>query len=338
MAFKGLKLGPGQLWNKQCEYEGTIQHQGYSGQIHDHCSNVDAGGQMSALIIDGKETAQRLQERLKKRVANLREKGIVPCLAVILVGENPASLSYVSGKKKALAETGMESREIRLPSETPENEVLEIIASLNRDPHVHGILIQLPLPSHINEDRLILSIDPAKDVDGFHPISAGNLLLGKPGFIPGTPLGIIYLLREWNIPVKSKHIVVLGRSNIVGKPMAMLLIRKEQNATVTVCHTGTIDLPYFIRQADILIAAAGRPGLVSKDMVKDGAAVIDVGVNRIEDPSKKKGYRLQGDVDYEGLLDKAGWITPVPGGVGPMTIAMLMHNLADAAEGIHSPI
>ena len=291
---------------------------------------------MPAIIINGKETAQKIQDMLKIRTSNLREKGIVPCLGLILVGENPASLSYVKGKKKTLFEAGMESRDICLNSETSEAILLAAISSLNKDPQVHGILVQLPLPSHINEDRVMSAINPAKDVDGFHSISAGNLLLGKPGFIPGTPLGIIYLLREWNIPVKGRHVVVLGRSNIVGKPMAMLLVRKDQNATVTVCHTGTHDLPYFTRHADILIAAAGKPGLVGKDMVKDGAAVIDVGVNRIEDPSKKKGFRLQGYVDYEGLMEKAGWITPVPGGVGPMTITMLMQNLVDAAEGIHS--
>ena len=293
---------------------------------------------MPAIIIDGRKTAQKLQEQLKKRIAKLKEKGIIPCLGVILVGENPASLSYIKGKKRALIETGMENRYIQLPSETPEDELLGIIASMNRDPQINGILVQFPLPSHISEDRVISAIDPAKDVDGFHPISAGNLLLGKPGFLPCTPLGIIHLLREWDIPTAGKHVVVLGRSNIVGKPMASLLIRKEQNATVTICHTGTSDLPYFTRQADILIAAAGSPALVGKDMVKEGAAVIDVGVNRMEDKSKKTGFRLRGDVDYEGLLGKAGWISPVPGGVGPMTIAMLMHNLVDAAEGIHSPI
>jgi methylenetetrahydrofolate dehydrogenase (NADP+)/methenyltetrahydrofolate cyclohydrolase len=293
---------------------------------------------MPAIIIDGKATAQKVHDQVKKRTLVLKEKGIIPCLAVILVGENPASVSYVTGKKKALAETGMESRDISVPSETSEDELLAIIASLNGDTKVHGILVQLPLPSHINEDKVISSIDPNKDVDGFHPISAGNLLLEKPGFVPCTPLGIVHLLREWDIPIAGRHAVILGRSNIVGKPMANLLFRREQNATVTICHTGTPDLSHFTRQADILIAAAGRPGLVTKDMIKDGAAVIDVGVNRITDPSKKKGFRLQGDVDYEVLAEKAGWITPVPKGVGPMTIAMLMQNVADSAEGIHTPV
>jgi methylenetetrahydrofolate dehydrogenase (NADP+)/methenyltetrahydrofolate cyclohydrolase len=291
---------------------------------------------MPAIIIDGKETAQKVLDSVKVRTLRLKEKGVVPCLAVILVGDNPASLSYINGKKKALAETGMKSRVIQLPAETSEADLLPLIASLNVHPEVHGILIQLPLPSQINQDKVISTIDPAKDVDGFHSISAGNLLLGKPGFLPCTPLGIVHLLREWKIPVSGRHAVVLGRSNIVCKPMANLLIRREQNATVTICHTGTPDLANFTRQADILIVAAGRPALVTKDMVKDGAAVIDVGVNRIEDSSKQKGFRLRGDVDYEELAEKAGWITPVPGGVGPMTIAMLMQNVADAAEGIHS--
>jgi methylenetetrahydrofolate dehydrogenase (NADP+)/methenyltetrahydrofolate cyclohydrolase len=287
---------------------------------------------MAAIIIDGKKTAEKVRDSVKLRTSRLRERGIIPCLAVILVGENPASVSYVTGKKKALAEIGMEDRDLRLPETTAEAELLSVIASLNADISVHGILVQLPLPSHIDEDKVIGAIDPAKDVDGFHPVSMGNLVLGKPGFIPCTPMGIIHLLKEWEIPVAGKHAVILGRSNIVGKPMANLLIRREYNATVTICHTGTPDLSYFTRQADILIAAAGRPGLVTADMVKEGAAVIDVGVNRITDASKKKGFRLEGDTDYDGLVEKSGWITPVPGGVGPMTIAMLMQNVVLAAE------
>jgi methylenetetrahydrofolate dehydrogenase (NADP+)/methenyltetrahydrofolate cyclohydrolase len=293
---------------------------------------------MPAIIIDGKETALRVEDKVKQRTIKLKEKGIIPCLAVVLVGEDPASVSYVTGKKKALADTGMVDRDIRLPTGTSEAELLSLIASLNKDPKVHGILVQLPLPSHINEDRVINAIEPLKDVDGFHPVSVGNLVLEKPGFLPCTPLGIIHLLREWKIPLIGKHAVILGRSNIVGKPMANLLIRKKQNATVSICHTGTSDLSYFTRQADIVIAAAGKPGLVTKDMVKEGAAIIDVGVNRVDDPSKKKGFRLQGDVDYEALIEKAGWLSPVPGGVGPMTIAMLMRNVVDAAEGIHTSV
>jgi methylenetetrahydrofolate dehydrogenase (NADP+)/methenyltetrahydrofolate cyclohydrolase len=287
---------------------------------------------MAAIIIDGKKTAEKVREGLKLRTNKLKEQGITPCLAVILVGENPASVSYVTGKKKALAEIGMEDRDFRLPAESSEAELLSIIAALNADTKVHGILVQLPLPSHIDEDKVIEAIAPIKDVDGFHPVSMGNLVLGKPGFVPCTPMGIIHLFDEWKIPVAGKHTVILGSSNIVGKPMANLLIRKAHNATVTIIHTGTPDLSYFTRQADILIAAAGRPGLVTADMVKQGAAVIDVGVNRITDASKKKGFRLEGDTDYEGLVEKAGWITPVPGGVGPMTIAMLMQNVVQAAE------
>jgi methylenetetrahydrofolate dehydrogenase (NADP+)/methenyltetrahydrofolate cyclohydrolase len=254
-------------------------------------------------------------------------------LAVILAGEDPASLSYVGAKEKALAELGMGSRDLRLPEGTSEGELLSRIAELNADPRVHGILVQLPLPPHIDADSVITAIDPAKDVDGFHPVSLGNLLLGRPGFLPCTPHGVLVLLREYGIPLSGAHAVVLGRSNIVGRPLANLLARPEQNATVTICHTGTRDLASITRQADILIAAAGRPGLVSADMIKEGAVVIDVGVNRVPDPRAKRGYRLRGDVDFEGAAEKAGFISPVPGGVGPMTIAMLLQNVAQAAEG-----
>ncbi|MCL2478949.1 MAG: bifunctional 5,10-methylene-tetrahydrofolate dehydrogenase/5,10-methylene-tetrahydrofolate cyclohydrolase [Treponema sp.] len=291
---------------------------------------------MAAIIIDGKITAQKIHDSVKLRVQALREKGIVPCLAVILAGEDPASVSYVTGKKKALLEIGMEDREIRLPSEVPEAQLLSLIASLNCDPSVHGILVQHPFPHHINEDKVFAAVSPDKDVDGFNPVSAGNLATGRPGFIPGTPFGIVHLLRDYKIPISGSHVVIVGRSNIVGRPLANLLIRRELNATVTVCHTGTRDLARFTRQADILVAAAGKAGLVTADMVREGAAVIDVGMNRIPDASKKKGYRLCGDTDYEGLLEKAGWITKVPGGVGPMTVAMLTQNVADAAEGIHT--
>ena len=286
---------------------------------------------MSAIIIDGKAIALKIREGLKAGAAALRERGIPPCLAVVLVGEDPASLSYVSAKEKALAEAGMESRDIRLPASFSEAELLGLIASLNRDKKVHGILVQLPLPKHIREDLVIAAIDPAKDVDGFHPVSVGNMVLGRPGFLPCTPLGVLTLLREINIPLSGSHAVVVGRSNIVGKPLANLLTRREINATVTVCHTGTDDLGRYTRQADILIAAAGSPGLIRAEMVKSGAAVIDVGVNRIPDASRKSGFRLCGDID-PGVSQTAGYITPVPGGVGPMTIAMLLRNLAEAAE------
>jgi methylenetetrahydrofolate dehydrogenase (NADP+)/methenyltetrahydrofolate cyclohydrolase len=286
-----------------------------------------------AVIIDGKAAAKKLQDRLRARTAVLGERGILPCLAVILAGENPASLSYVGAKEKALAEAGMGSRDFRLPEGTSQGELLSLIAELNADPLVHGILVQLPLPPHISEDSVIAAIDPAKDVDGFHPVSMGNMVLGRPGFLPCTPHGVLVLLREYGIPLSGAHAVVLGRSNIVGRPLANLLARREQNATVTLCHTGTRDLASITRQADILIAAAGKPGLVRADMIKEGAAVIDVGVNRVPDPQAKRGYRLRGDVDFEGAAEKAGFISPVPGGVGPMTIAMLLQNVVRAAEG-----
>jgi methylenetetrahydrofolate dehydrogenase (NADP+)/methenyltetrahydrofolate cyclohydrolase len=287
---------------------------------------------MPAILIDGKEIARKVREEAAARAARLRERGVVPCLAVILVGEDPASLSYVAAKERALGEAGMEGRDFRLPAGTAEGELLSLIGGLNADPAVHGILVQLPLPARIGTDRVIDAVDPAKDVDGFHPVSAGNLVLGRRGFLPCTPRGVLALLREMKIPLAGAHAVVLGRSNIVGKPLANLLIRREVNATVTLCHTGTPGLARFTREADILIAAAGRPGLVAGDMVKPGAAVIDVGVNRVEDPRAKKGYRLTGDVDFGPVSEKAGWITPVPGGVGPMTIAMLLLNVLEAAE------
>ena len=287
---------------------------------------------MSAVVIDGKAIAGKIREETKTRVARLAEKGVVPCLAVILAGDDPASLSYVTAKEKALAEAGMKSRDIRLPADVTETELLALIDGLNADAGVHGILAQLPLPRHIDEDRVIMAIDPAKDVDGFHPISVGNMVLGRPGFLPCTPLGVLVLLRELAVPLAGAHAVVVGRSNIVGKPMANLLIRRESNATVTICHTGTNDLARHTLRADVLIAAAGKAGLITADMIKPGAAVVDVGVNRAPDSTKEKGYRLCGDVDFAGAAEKAGFITPVPGGVGPMTIAMLLKNVLRAAE------
>jgi methylenetetrahydrofolate dehydrogenase (NADP+)/methenyltetrahydrofolate cyclohydrolase len=285
-----------------------------------------------AIIIDGNAIARKKRQEAAARAAALEKRGITPCLAVVLVGEDPASVSYVTGKERDLAEAGIASRDLRLPEATAEEELLKLIADLNADKAVHGILVQLPLPKHINESKVIEAIAPEKDADGFHPVSAGNLLLGRPGFLPCTPHGVLVLLREMNIPTKGAHAVVVGRSNIVGKPLAVLLARREINATVTVCHTGSGDLGQFTRQADILIAAAGTPGLIKADMVKPGAAVIDVGVNRTEDKLSKKGYKLKGDVDYEGVEKVAGYITPVPGGVGPMTRAMLLLNVVEAAE------
>ena len=286
---------------------------------------------MSAVIIDGKQIAADVRAEVAKKVAELKEKGIVPCLAVILVGENPASVSYVTGKRKALAEVGMADRSILLPESTSEEDLLKLIAELNADSSVHGILVQLPLPKHIDEDKVIMAIDPSKDVDGFHPVSVGNLMIGRPGFLPCTPHGIIVLLKKMGIETSGKHAVVIGRSNIVGKPVSILLARKDVNCTVTMCHTGTKDMGAITRQADIIVVASGHPHTLTADMVSGGAVIIDVGVNRIPDASKKSGFRLIGDCDFDDLVEKASYITPVPGGVGPMTIAMLMQNTLESA-------
>lgn len=290
------------------------------------------GENMAAQIIDGKQIALDVRAGVAEKVAALKEKGITPCLAVILVGENPASVSYVTGKRKALAEAGMMDRSEVLPESTTEKELLALIEKLNNDKTVHGILVQLPLPKHIDEDKVIMAISPEKDVDGFHPVNVGNLVIGKKAFLPCTPHGIIVLLERMGIETSGKHAVVIGRSNIVGKPVSLLLARKETNCTVTICHTGTKNMAEITKQADILVAAVGRPGTVTADMVKDGAVVIDVGVNRIPDATKKSGFRLVGDCDYAAVSEKASYITPVPGGVGPMTIAMLMYNTLEAAE------
>lgn len=287
---------------------------------------------MSAQIIDGKQIALDVRAGVAEKVAALKAKGIVPCLAVVLVGENPASVSYVTGKRKALAEAGMADKSVELPENTTEEDLLKLINELNKDDSVHGILVQLPLPKHINEDKVIMAISPEKDVDGFHPVNVGNLVIGKKAFLPCTPHGIIVLLERMGIETSGKHAVVIGRSNIVGKPVSLLLARKETNCTVTICHTGTKNMAEITRQADILIAASGHPHTVTADMVKDGAVIIDVGVNRIPDSTKKSGFRLIGDCDFDDLKEKASYITPVPGGVGPMTIAMLMYNTLEAAE------
>ncbi len=287
---------------------------------------------MSAVIIDGKQVAADVRADVAKKVAELKTRGIEACLAVILVGENPASVSYVTGKQKALAEVGMKDRSVHLPESTSEAELLKLIEQLNADPTVHGILVQLPLPKHINEDKVIMAISPEKDVDGFHPVNVGNMLIGRPGYLPCTPHGVIVLLRKAGIETSGKHAVVIGRSNIVGKPVAALLARKDVNCTVTMCHTGTKNMAEITRQADIIVVASGRPHTLTADMVKEGAVVIDVGVNRIPDSSKKSGFRLVGDCDFDDLKEKTSFITPVPGGVGPMTIAMLMQNTLESAE------
>ena len=286
---------------------------------------------MPAVMMDGKALGMKIRESVKARSAALREKGIVPCLAVVLVGEDAPSLSYVKSKEKALAEAGMESLDIRLPEAASEDALLSLIGELNNDKNVHGILVQSPVPKHIDEDKVTAAVAPEKDVDCFHPVSVGNMVLGRPGFLPCTPHGVLMLLREYNVPVSGANVVVVGRSNIVGKPLANLLIRREYNATVTLCHTGTKDLASHTLRADILIVAARNPEFIKTEMVKEGAAVIDVGINRVPDSSNPKGYRLCGDID-PAVAEKCAFYTPVPGGVGPMTIAMLLQNVAEAAE------
>lgn len=289
---------------------------------------------MTAQIIDGKQVAADMREELKAKVAELKEQGIVPGLAVVLVGEDPASKSYVTAKERACEETGIYSDDNRLPAETSQEELMALVDKLNKDPKINGILVQLPLPKHLNESEVLLAIDPNKDVDGFHPVNVGKMVVGEETFLSCTPHGIIQLLLRNNVKIEGADVVIVGRSNIVGKPVANMLIQKNDkgNATVTVCHTRTKNLAEHCLRADIIIAAAGRPNTVTADMVKDGAVVIDVGVNRVEDASKKRGYRLVGDVDFEAVKEKASLITPVPGGVGPMTITMLLYNTVESAE------
>ncbi len=290
---------------------------------------------MSATILDGKALAVTMREEIKARVAQLKEKtGITPGLGVVLVGEDPASKSYVTAKERALEEAGMLSVDIRLPAETSQETLLATVERLNQDPKVHGILVQLPLPKGLDSDAIIRAIAPEKDVDGFTPENVGRMVLDETCFLPCTPHGVIQMLLRAGIETAGKHAVIIGRSNIVGKPMTFLLGRKGKggNATVTMCHTGTHDLSVFTRQADILIVASGRPNTVTGDMVKPGAVVIDVGVNRVPCEGTKTGYRLQGDCDFESVAEVAAVITPVPGGVGPMTITMLLENTCLAAE------
>ena len=288
-------------------------------------------------LIDGKELARSLRGEIAAGVAALKsEKGVTPGLAVILVGDNPASVSYVTAKEKACTEAGMLSREIRLPAETTEEELVSLVKKLNCDPEIHGILVQLPVPKHIRDKAVIDAIAPEKDVDGFTPINVGKMMIGDECFLPCTPHGIIKLIEFSGMDIRGKHAVVIGRSNIVGKPVAALLARKETNATVTLCHTGTPDVGHFTRDADIVVVAAGRPNTLTGDMLKPGAVVIDVGVNRIPDATKPKGFRLVGDADFESCSRVAGAITPVPGGVGPMTITMLLWNTLESARRVAS--
>jgi methylenetetrahydrofolate dehydrogenase (NADP+)/methenyltetrahydrofolate cyclohydrolase len=289
---------------------------------------------MTAKIIDGKQVAADMRAELKEKVAELKAKGVTPGLAVVLVGDDPASKSYVTAKERACEEIGIYSNDNRLAADTSEEDLLTLIDKLNKDSKVNGILVQLPLPKHIDEDKVLLAIDPAKDVDGFHPVNVGKMVVGQDAYLPCTPHGVIQLLLRSNVKLEGAEVVVVGRSNIVGKPVANMLIQKSPtgNATVTVCHTRTKNMAEHVKRADIVIAAAGWPNTVTADMVKDGAVVIDVGVNRVEDATKKRGYRLVGDVDFEGVKEKASLITPVPGGVGPMTITMLLYNTVQSAE------
>jgi len=289
---------------------------------------------MAATIIDGKQVAADMRAELKEEVARLKEKGVVPGLGVILVGEDPASQSYVRAKERACDDIGIYSDDNRLPADTSQDELMALVERMNNDPKINGILVQLPLPDHLNEAEVLLAIDPNKDVDGFHPMNVGKMVVGEKAFLPCTPHGCIQLLQRSGVKIEGAEVVIVGRSNIVGKPLANMLIQKNAtgNATVTVCHTRTKNMADHTRRADIVVAAAGRPNTITADMVKEGVVVIDVGVNRVEDATKKKGYRLVGDVDFEAVKEKASLITPVPGGVGPMTITMLLFNTVESAR------
>ena len=289
---------------------------------------------MTAKIIDGKAIATQIREEAKNEVEALKDRGVTPCLAAVLVGDVAASKVYVKNKRQACEKVGITSV-LRAPAaDVSEPELLKLIDELNNDPAVHGILVQLPLPKHIDETKVIEAIDPSKDVDGFHPFNVGRLVIGLDTFRSCTPAGVQQLLLRSGIEVAGTHVVIIGRSNIVGKPMANIVVQKEKgaNATVTICHSRTKNLSEICRQADILISALGQPEFVKPDMVKPGAVVIDVGINRIDDPSSDKGYKLVGDVDFEPVSKVASAITPVPGGVGPMTVAMLMVNTVKAAR------
>jgi methylenetetrahydrofolate dehydrogenase (NADP+)/methenyltetrahydrofolate cyclohydrolase len=289
---------------------------------------------MPAKLIDGKAVSAQIREELKQRIAALQAKGITPGLAVVLVGDNPASKVYVGMKEKTCIELGLYSDSYRLSVETGQAELLELVQKLNSDSRIHGILVQLPLPSQIDEAEIINAVSPDKDVDGFHPLNLGRLVIGLEGFRPCTPAGVQEMLIRSGVELSGKRVVVVGRSNIVGKPLANMLMQKAAgaDATVTVAHSRTAELPEVVRSADVLIAAIGRAEMIPGDWIKPGAVVIDVGTNRVEDPSKKRGYRLVGDVHFESASEVASMITPVPGGVGPMTIIMLMANTVLSAE------
>ena len=290
---------------------------------------------MTAEIIDGKAIAQEYRDKLRPRIEALRARGVLPGLAIVLVGENPASVTYVRNKVRDCAELGIANEAFRLPAEASQQEIIDLVQRINADATWHGVIVQLPLPDHVDEEAVIAVIDPAKDVDGLHPTSQGRLLRGLPTFVPATPHGVQHILVRSGHPPDGRHVVICGRSNLVGKPLAALLTQKRPgaNATVTICHTATPDLAEFTLQADILVAAMGRPRAITADMVREGTVVIDVGINSIPDSSRKSGRRLVGDVDFDAVREKAAAITPVPGGVGPMTPAMLLSNTVLAAEG-----
>ena len=288
---------------------------------------------MGARILDGKSIAADLRAEIAAAVAAMKaESGWVPGLGVVLVGDNPASRSYVSAKEKACAAAGIHSREVTLPATARREEILAAVRALNADDAIDGILVQLPLPDSSSEREVLEAISPAKDVDGFHPVNVGRMVLGLPSFVPCTPHGVVEMLRRAGVPLSGASVVVIGRSQIVGRPLSILLSQKGVDATVTLCHTRTKDLGRFTRAADIVVVAAGRPHTLTAEMVKPGAVVIDVGVNRVADATKASGYRLVGDVDFAAVAERAAAITPVPGGVGPMTIAMLLHNTVEAAR------
>ncbi len=289
---------------------------------------------MTARLILGKEVSEEIYGELRQRIEALKAGGVTPGLAVVLVGDDPASQVYVRKKGEMCEELGMKSVIVRMPGDITQDQLMEKVDELNNDPSIHGFLVQLPLPSHLDEEQVIDAISPMKDVDCFHPMNVGHMLIGDPVFLPATPAGVQQMLMRSGIDPKGKHVVVVGRSNIVGKPMMAMMVQKGAgaDATVSVVHSRTENLPEITRQADILIVAIGKPRFITADMVKDGAVVIDVGTNRVDDPTHPKGSRLVGDVDFEGVKDKVSAISPVPGGVGPMTICMLMANAVKAAE------
>ncbi len=289
---------------------------------------------MTAKILDGKAIAGEIQKELAEETAKLKSEGVVPGLGVLLVGDDPASRSYVTAKERACERVGLHSEEVKLPQDASMKEILSVVEAFNKNPQIHGILVQLPLPDNSIEKKVIETILPEKDVDGFHPVNIGRALLGRPAFLPCTPHGILHILKRSGIKTEGANVVIVGRSNIVGRPLANLLSMKSEmgNATVTLCHTRTRNVAGFTRDADIVIAAAGRPNTITVDMVRAGAVVIDVGVNRVPDSTRERGYRLVGDVEFDALKGKVAAITPVPGGVGPMTITMLLHNTVEATK------